>query len=140
MIKSISPEDLIKLAEVKREPLETRYVVADWEVGQPRRVKWLIRDFLPAGRVTLLCGRGGIGKGLVVMRLVAEMTHGRDIVNSVHIQPKNVLWLTCEEDFEEDLLPLGIASGADRKRIRSLPQETEKVWNAAPPGKPRRND
>lgn len=120
MTRSISPEDLVKLAEVKPEPIETPYEVDDWEVGQPRKVKWLIRDFIPTGRVTLLCGRGGIGKGLVVMRLVAELTQGRDPINGINIQPLRVHWLTCEEDFEEDLLPLGLASGVDQKRIKSL--------------------
>ena len=44
------------------------------EPPSPRR--WLVEDWLPAGRVTLLAGQGGIGKSRLALQLAAGIASG----------------------------------------------------------------
>ena len=43
---------------------------------KPRPVRWLWPDRIPAGALTLLAGREGIGKSLVGVHLAAQLTRG----------------------------------------------------------------
>ena len=47
----------------------------DWTVAPPERL-WLIRDWLPAGRVAMLTGEGGAGKSRLALQLCAALARG----------------------------------------------------------------
>ena len=44
----------------------------------PSARRWLVRDWLPAGRVALLTGPGGVGKSRLVLQLAAGIASGGD--------------------------------------------------------------
>lgn len=48
---------------------------ADWNFQAPDR-EWLIKDWLPLGRIGLLTGEGEKGKSLLALQLVAKMASG----------------------------------------------------------------
>ena len=51
----------------------------DWtwpEAEAPNPREWLVRDWLPAGRVALLAGRGGAGKSRLALQLAAGIASG----------------------------------------------------------------
>ena len=51
----------------------------DWTwplADDPKPREWLVRDWLPAGRVALLAGRGGAGKSRLALQLAAGITSG----------------------------------------------------------------
>ena len=49
---------------------------AIWGVQQPAPRKWLVEDWLPAGRVTMLTGEGGAGKSRLALQLAAGIASG----------------------------------------------------------------
>ena len=57
------------------EPGEPANVVREWS-APPRPREWLIPDFLPAGRLGLLAGSGGIGKSRLALQLAAAIASG----------------------------------------------------------------
>ena len=48
-----------------------------WDnAGPPPPRRWLVEDWLPAGRVTLLAGQGGVGKSRLALQLAAGIASG----------------------------------------------------------------
>ena len=92
----------------------------------PRPREWLAEGLLPRGRVTLITGSRGIGKGLVTCWLSAKVTN--------HERPVNV-WINslAEDDLAEDLRPRLEVAGADLDRVRltdreySLPEDLKRL-------------
>lgn len=67
----------------------------------PPPPEWLWRPYLPKGRLIMVDGEEGIGKGMFCVHLAVErMQLG-----------ENVLWLTAEDDPEEDVLRRLFAAG-----------------------------
>ena len=77
--------------------------------ARPR--EWLADGYLPRGRVTLIAGSRGIGKGLVTCWFSAQVTKGERPVS---------VWINslAEDDLAEDLRPRLEVAGADLSRIR----------------------
>ena len=48
----------------------------DWTSAPPKR-EWLIRNWLPAGRIAMLTGEGGAGKSRLALQLAANMASGK---------------------------------------------------------------
>ena len=46
--------------------------------ADPEPPAWLVRDWLPAGRVAFLSGRGGVGKSRLALQLAAAVATGQD--------------------------------------------------------------
>jgi hypothetical protein len=83
---------------------------------KPRPVRWLWPGRIPAGALTLLAGREGIGKSLVAVCLAAALTHG-ELPGSRHGEPARVLFATSEDAWEFTMVPRLIAAGADLGRV-----------------------
>ena len=65
-------------------------------VGQPEPEprRWLVNAWLPAGRVALLTGPGGVGKSRLVLQLAAGIASGGDDQEDAWIAaPRDVLSL-----------------------------------------------
>ena len=56
-------------------PIEWSTWTAHPEEPSPRR--WLVQNWLPAGRVALFTGPGGVGKSRLVLQLAAAIASGR---------------------------------------------------------------
>lgn len=63
----------------------------------PPPPEWLWAPYLPQGRLVLLDGSEGIGKGLFAVNAAVNVTQG------LWCPPANVLWMTAEDDPEEDI-------------------------------------
>ena len=78
------PEDakaqrLLREALKAMDEAEASAPLPDWtwtEAEDPPPRKWLVQDWLPAGRVTLLAGRGGAGKSRIILQLTAGIASG----------------------------------------------------------------
>ncbi len=78
---------------------------------RPRPVRWLWPDRIPAGALTLLAGREGIGKSLVGVHLAAELTRGT-LPGGRHGRPCRVMFATSEDAWEFTMVPRLLAAGA----------------------------
>ena len=86
------------------------------EPPPPRR--WLVRDWLPAGRVALLTGPGGVGKSRLVLQLAAGIASGGG---------QGDAWIDTPDT---DTLRLGLASSAEGECVvyASWEDEPEEIY------------
>ena len=75
------------------------------EPPSPRR--WLVNGWLPAGRVTLLVGQGGVGKSRLAMQLAAGIASGGGRAEEANQASKSRSWI---ETPSPHMLQLGEAT------------------------------
>lgn len=70
--------------------------------GIPER-KWLIKDWLPHGKLVGLFGDGGIGKSLVVQQLMTALSLNKEIIKGENNATDGVkcIGIFCEDDNDE---------------------------------------
>jgi putative DNA primase/helicase len=76
----------------------------DWEAleerGEPPVRDWAIEHWLGMGHVTLLAGRGGIGKSIIAQQLGTALALGRAFVGAIK-RPRVTLMWAGEDDHDE---------------------------------------
>lgn len=109
----------------------------------PGRVRWLWEGRIPVGEMTLLVGRGGVGKSTLIATLVAWITTGT--MKGEHLgAPHDVLYVVNEDSLKYTVVPRLIAAGADLSRVHfahiteglesdrvSFPLDCERIKEAA---------
>ncbi|MEU8683164.1 AAA family ATPase [Streptomyces sp. NPDC048611] len=117
------------LAEQEAEQAR-RIVIRSASDYQPRRTRWLWRNRIPLGELTLIVGRGGVGKSTLLACFIAWITSG-NMKGEYHQQPKDVLYVVNEDSIEQTVLPRLMAAGADLHRVHfmsaALGDETQRV-------------
>jgi putative DNA primase/helicase len=88
----------------------------------PKSIRWVWPGRIPAGRITILAGRPGCGKSLLLCDIAARVSRGEywpeDGFNRA---PLGDVLLMCAEDAPEDTIrPRLDAAGADCKRVHLL--------------------
>ena len=79
-----------------------------WDnAGPPPPRRWLVEDWLPAGRVTLLVGQGGVGKSRLAMQLAAGIASGGRRAEEANQASKSRSWI---ETPSPHMLQLGEAT------------------------------
>lgn len=93
------------LDEVKLEPL-----------------RWLVPDFIPLGKLTLVASPGGEGKSSILNSIMAAGSRGHAAMGLIYDPPPpyTTLLLSLEEDEADTLGPRLWAMGADRSRIKLI--------------------
>ena len=92
--------DVISLDQVKMEPIE-----------------WLIQNWLPMGKLTLLAGQAGTGKTQLAISIAAMLSAGRQLPDGSIIQPFNILMWSGEDDISTVITPRFKASSAAMNNI-----------------------
>jgi len=85
-------------------------------------LSWMIKDLVPAGKITVLAGRGGEGKSTLAYRWAADATRGG--LNGDWSGPRNVLILAYEDDWATDIKPRLMVAGADVSKVGRFDIET----------------
>lgn len=85
----------------------------------PKRRRWLYDEFIPEGVLCLLAGYEGTAKSTVTTDIVARITRG-DLVGDNFGNPKRVIYITAEEDWDYDILPRLIAAGANLGNVLNV--------------------
>jgi hypothetical protein len=90
---------------------------------QPVAVDWLWRPYLPLGKLCSLEGDPGTGKSTLTATLAAYVTTGRLFPGEgdTNREPRNVLFLQCEDDLADTFLPRLVAADADVSRVYAFP-------------------
>jgi RecA-family ATPase len=81
-----------------------------------RPVRWVWQDRMPTGAITLIPGREGIGKSLVLVWLTARLTRG-ELPGIWHGTPKPVMYAATEDSWAQTVAPRLAASGADLHKV-----------------------
>lgn len=94
----------------------------------PRSPKWLWAPGedgfgrIPLGKLTLLVGKGGVGKTTLECQFASWITNG-DMEGHYYGTPKDVLWVVYEDDLEDTVLPRLRSAGADLERVHFITME-----------------
>jgi hypothetical protein len=97
-------DDLVMVAEVDRE-----------------QVRWLWRDRIPAGKVTVLDGDPGTGKSTLTLTVAAKVSTGSPLPDGAQPKVGGVILLNAEDDIGDTIRPRLEAAGADLERCWVLP-------------------
>jgi hypothetical protein len=86
---------------------------------KPWPLDWLIPDYWPLGKILLLAGDGGHGKSMLTLDVAACLSAGRPCLGLKYDSPPpcDVMIVSCEDDWEDTVIPRLIAARADRDRI-----------------------
>lgn len=104
----------------------------------PRR--WLVRELIPEGTVTLLSGDGGTGKSLLALQLAVSTATGRPWIGRP-IHPGGCLFLSAEDSRDElhrRLVDIARSNGqrlADMRALHLVSLAGEDAILAAPEGR-----
>jgi hypothetical protein len=90
---------------------------------QTRRTKWLWRDRVPLGGLSLLAGKGAVSKSTLFAQFAAWITIG-DMKGEFYGAPRNVCYVVNEDSIEETVVPRLLAHGADLSRVFFLTVHT----------------
>jgi hypothetical protein len=82
-------------------------------------VDWLWQDMIPAGHLTLLAGREGVGKSTVAYTLAADVTRG-GLPGSQEDQPAPAIILASEDSWGSTIAPRLVAAGANMDLVFRL--------------------
>lgn len=88
-----------------------------------QRVRWVMEHWIPAGSLTLLAGREGLGKSTIAAQICAQVTRGT-LEGELHGTPQNVLYVHSEDSREFTVAPRLKAAGADMDRVLFVDVET----------------
>jgi RecA-family ATPase len=73
---------------------------AEWAEQETPQRAWLVDEWMPMGRATLLTGEGGTGKSLLAQQLATCTAMGLPFMG-IGSRKMNALYLTCEDDLGE---------------------------------------
>jgi archaellum biogenesis ATPase FlaH len=91
---------------------------------KPEEISWLIQDWIPKGKVSVLFGDPGLGKSLVSLDIAARLTTGRNFLSPSPTLPlphSNVLLFSIEDNASDTIRPRLEAAGADLSRVHLFP-------------------
>ena len=84
---------------------------------QPEPVTWLWKDYVPAGKLTLLAGAPGTGKTTIAMALAATISNGGAWPDGTRSLLGTVVVWSGEDAIADTLVPRLLSAGADRDRV-----------------------
>jgi hypothetical protein len=105
-----------------------RLVLTPASAIEPRPVRWGWEDRLPTAHVSLIPGREGIGKSLLLIWLIAQITRGR-LPGVFRGIPRPVFYAATEDSWQHTIVPRLIAAGADMDLVYRV--EVEAIETSA---------
>lgn len=111
--------------EPKPEPLPP----TDQELGlvclddvEEQQVTWLWQDRIPLGKITLIAGKGEIGKSFATLDIISRLTTGRPMPDGSNAGalPCDCIYVTAEDGIADTIKPRLRMAGADMKRVFTL--------------------
>jgi Bifunctional DNA primase/polymerase, N-terminal/AAA domain len=91
---------------------------------KPKRTDWLWHPYFPAGELSLIGARGGVGKGQACASIVARLTTGMLWPDGAEkALTGHVLWAEAEDSIDKTVVPRLIANRADLDRVTFFNEE-----------------
>lgn len=87
---------------------------------EPRPVHWLWQDRIACGKLNLIAGHPGRGKSTLTLHMAALVSIGGTWPDGAPCPAGNVIFITCEDDAADTLVPRLLAAGSDSSRCHLL--------------------
>jgi putative DNA primase/helicase len=85
------------------------------------KVNWIWRNYIPAGKLTLIAGDAGMGKSTMVGDIISRITRGRCLPTGERSGVTGTCLIASAEDAPEDtIVPRLISCGADLTRVQII--------------------
>lgn len=94
----------------------SRLVMKSAAQYKTRTTHWLWENRVPLGEITLVAGREGAGKGLLMSHLIAKVTRGK-LPGEYYGNPQSVAIAAHEDSWEKTIVPRLKVAGADLGRV-----------------------
>jgi hypothetical protein len=88
-------------------------------------VSWLMKPYIPFGKITIVQGDPGEGKTTVMLAIAADLTRGRELPCGSRIEAADVIFQTAEDGLADTIKPRLEDLGADCSRVHVI-DESEK--------------
>jgi hypothetical protein len=99
-------------------PARKRPKLITLDTIEPQEIKWLWHPYIPAGTVTAIFGRGGMGKSFLTCALSSALSNGQPFPDQNNDKrEQKVLLLSAEDDYPTVLVPRLMKQGAKLKNI-----------------------
>lgn len=87
-----------------------------------RPLRWLVKPYVPMGKLTIIAGPGGHGKSTVTLSLGAALSRADLSFAGIPIETRKTdsLFIACEDDVSDTLAPRALALGADMTRLHHV--------------------
>lgn len=89
-----------------------------------RRTDWLWTNRIPLGEITMIVGRGSVGKSTMLAWIAANVTTGT-LPGDFQGQPQDVLYVANEDDTSRTVGPRLYVAGADIERVHEVTLNVE---------------
>lgn len=89
-----------------------------------KRTDWLWTSRIPLGEITMIVGRGSVGKSTMLAHIAAQITNGT-LPGDFQMQPRDVLYVANEDDPNRTVGPRLHAAGADLSRVHLVTLNVE---------------
>lgn len=129
------PLDLAEQAQRQSEP-RNNLRITPASAFVIKRVRWLWEGRVPLGEITLIPGREGAGKSLILAKLAADITNGR-LIGEFFGTPRDVLYVASEDSWNHTIAPRLQAAGCDMDRVHRLDTDPDGEYGAGAPVLPR---
>jgi len=117
-VTGTTDEEQIKQPDNEREVGDIVLISAD-EI-KPENVSWLWDKRVPLGKVTGLQGNPGGGKSQVTCYIAAKVTTGGAFIDGTAAPQGSVIFITCEDEPADTIVPRLMAAGADLSKVKIL--------------------
>lgn len=97
-----------------------RLNVVTLDTVQREHVTWLWPSRIPFGKLTVLEGDPGVGKGHLAMKIAAAVTTGHALPGGEHRAAADVVLVSLEDGLGDTLRPRAEAAGAALERIHTV--------------------
>jgi len=83
-------------------------------------IRWVWRNRIPAGKLTIIAGDPGLGKSLLTLDLAARLSRGHPLPDGERAEAGDVIIVSAEDDPADTIRPRLEVAGADLGRIHFL--------------------
>lgn len=107
----------------EEEAAQRRIVAVRGDQGHVKLTRWLWAERMPAGRLSLIAGKGSVSKSTFFTWMAAQITNGK-LPGEYYGTPRDIGFIANEDDIDETVRPRMMAHGADMKRVHFLKVRT----------------
>lgn len=85
--------------------------------------RWLMKPYLPEGKITMIFGDPGQGKTTFAVNIAAALSNGKSLDGTYLCEPINILYQTAEDGIADTILPRLLSAKANISRIFTIEEK-----------------